>query len=128
MLVIEAGPDYGPYADGRWPNDLLDPRVIPRTHQWGYASTARFGLRDLPLERAKVIGGCSAHNGMAAIGYRHDYDGWAAAGNEGWDTASLLPHFIAASARLRVLTPARQDLGPFHEAVLDASARRHSAH
>ena len=24
VCLVEAGPDYGPYADGRWPEDILD--------------------------------------------------------------------------------------------------------
>src|SRR5262245_46829554 len=57
VLVIEAGPDYGPAAAERWPADLLDATTLPTSHDWGY----RDGR--LPLDRAKVIGGCSVHNG-----------------------------------------------------------------
>src|SRR5215216_4949796 len=86
VLLLEAGPDYGPREGGGWPADLLDSRSLPQgSHSWNYVSSARHGERDLRLERARVIGGCSAHNGCAAIwGHRLDYDGWAALGNEGW--------------------------------------------
>jgi choline dehydrogenase len=122
VLLLEAGPDYGPHDGGGWPADLLDSRALPQSHSWGYVSSARHGARGLPLDRARVIGGCSAHNGCAAIwGHRLDYDGWAALGNQGWSAADLLPHFRRASARLRVHTPTRAEIGPFHAAVLDAA-------
>jgi choline dehydrogenase len=122
VLLLEAGPDYGPHDGGGWPADLLDSRVLPQSHSWGYVSSARTGARGLPLDRARVIGGCSAHNGCAVIwGHRLDYDGWAALGNEGWSAADLLPLFRQASARLRVHTPTRAEIGPFHAAVLDAA-------
>src|SRR5947209_4107878 len=61
VLVLEAGPDYGPLSGGAWPKDLVDGRSIPmESHNWGYLSAAKFGRPDLALERARVIGGCSA--------------------------------------------------------------------
>src|SRR5205823_9554187 len=76
----------------------------------------------LKLDRARVIGGCSAHNGCAAIwGHRLDYDRWAALGSEDWSAADLRPLFERASARLRVHIPTRDELGPFHAAVLEAA-------
>src|SRR5438045_7895030 len=91
VLVLEAGPDYGAYADGRWPRDLLDAKCLATSHHdWGYRSGARYGERELPLERARVIGGCSSHNGCAAVwGHRLDYDGWEALGNPGWGADAL---------------------------------------
>src|SRR6188474_3135314 len=66
VLLLEAGPDYGAFANGGWPDDLLDSRALATTHHdWGYRSAARYGARELPLERARVIGGCSSHNGCA---------------------------------------------------------------
>src|SRR5215211_4980921 len=66
VMLIESGPDYG-------------------------ASTGRPGHL---LERARVIGGCSSHNGCAAIwGSQADYDGWVALGNAGWSADALLPFF-----------------------------------
>src|SRR5919197_1781519 len=35
VCLVEAGPDYGPYADGRWPDDLLDGRRLAlHSHCW----------------------------------------------------------------------------------------------
>jgi len=44
--------------------------------------------------RGKVLGGSSSTNAMAYIrGQREDFDGWAAAGCEGWDYENVLPYF-----------------------------------
>ena len=57
VCLIEAGPDYGPRADGRWPPELVDPSGIPDSHDW------RDDGASLPW--ARVLGGCSAHNACA---------------------------------------------------------------
>ena len=47
--------------------------------------------------RGKVLGGSSSINAMVyARGHASDYDGWAAAGNPGWDYSSVLPYFMRA--------------------------------
>jgi choline dehydrogenase len=121
VLLLEAGPDYGNRADGQWPADLLDGRVLSDSHDWGYTSAARAGLPDHRLQRARVIGGCSSHNGCIALwGSRADYDGWAAAGNPGWSADELLPFFEKAVAALRVRDFAPAEVTPFHTACLQA--------
>src|SRR4051794_28503804 len=87
VVVLEAGPDYGLLAGGAWPADLLDGATIPYSHEWGYTSGASLPGRVVEFERAKVIGGCSTHNGCVQVwGHRLDYDDWAAQGNTGWST------------------------------------------
>ena len=84
VLVLEAGPDYGPLRSGQWPAELLDASQLPLTHDWGYTSENQIAGRLIHFDRARVIGGCSSHNGrQIAIGHRLDYDGWAARGNPG---------------------------------------------
>src|SRR5207249_8097952 len=61
VCLVEAGPDYGPASEGYWPNELLDARVRPGTHDWGYGEEREDGTTVLE-PRARVIGGCSAHN------------------------------------------------------------------
>jgi choline dehydrogenase len=122
VLLIEAGPDYGAFAKGRWPVELTDARAIPSSHDWGYDSGAQYGGRVIKFERARVMGGCSAHNGCAAIwGSRLDYDNWAALGNRGWSTEELLPFFRAGSERLRVRIPPREEVTPYQLTWLDAA-------
>ena len=123
VLVLEAGPDYGALADRHWPPDLLDARAISYSHDWGYDSGSTYPQRTVPFERARVIGGCSSHNGCAAIwGHRRDYDDWAAAGLGGWSTADLLPFFASAARRARVRNYASAEVTPFHRRCLEAAA------
>ena len=75
VCLIEAGPDYGPRSSGAWPTDLLDPRSLTFTHDWGT------GGEDERSLGARVIGGCSTHNAcMAVVGTPDDYSEWG----EGW--------------------------------------------
>lgn len=122
IVVLEAGPDFGPYDSGRWPGDLLDARALGYTHDWKYTSEDTYPDRVVPFERAMVIGGCSSHNGCAAIwGSRVDYDAWAALGLAGWSTAELEPAFARANEMMRVRNYADDEVTPFHRAVLEAA-------
>jgi choline dehydrogenase len=117
VLLLEAGPDYGRLDDGRWPAELTDASTIPTSHDWGYVSD---DARPLPFERAKVIGGCSAHNGCTVSwGHRADYDGW---GLPGWSADELAPLFAEASRRLRTRRFGDDELTPFHRGFIDAGA------
>lgn len=60
---------------------------------WCYSLEPQRGLngRTLPYPRGKVLGGCSAINGMIYIrGQRQDYDGWQL---PGWSWDEVLPRF-----------------------------------
>ena len=116
VLLLEAGPDYGPPSTGDWPERLLDPTLMPVEEvSWEYTSACRYGTPDMALQRARVMGGCSSHNGCAAVwGHRSDYDAWAVA-NPGWSDAEVEPLFREVNARLRVVTPPRAELTPFHQ-------------
>src|SRR5438132_6712246 len=92
VCLVEAGPDYGPASEGYWPSELLDARVRPGTHDWGYGEEREDGTT-VSEPRARVIGGCSAHNLCAALwGMPADYDAWAAAAPTRW---------LSRGARLR---------------------------
>ncbi|MEO8601995.1 MAG: GMC family oxidoreductase [bacterium] len=124
VLLLEAGPDYGPYDAARWPAELLDARALPVSHDWGYDSAETWPHRRLAFERARVVGGCSAHNGCAEIwGSRLDYDGWVELGNPGWSADELLPLFEAGAARLRVRRTPTAEVTPFQLACLQAAPR-----
>ena len=102
VLVVEAGPDYGRFEDGRWPADLLDATSIPLSHDWDLTGTSAPG-DTLDLPRARVVGGCSAHNGCtASLGAREDYDEWCRLGNAGWDAETVEPLLSWAHDRFRV--------------------------
>lgn len=123
VVVLEAGPDFGPFASGRWPEDLLDARALGYSHDWRYDSEETYPGRKVAFERARVIGGCSSHNGCAAIwGSRVDYDGWAALGLDGWAMDDLLPFFASASERMRVRKPLPDEITPFQDAAMQAAS------
>lgn len=92
VCLVEAGPDYGPWEQGRWPAELLDPRREPRTHDWGLVEWREDG-RAMPEPRARVVGGCSTHNLAAAVwGLPDDADRWARlTGDQRWCHRALLP-------------------------------------
>ena len=105
VLLLEAGPDYGHADDHQWPRDLLSASAIPLSHDWGMDSGAACKHRVLDFPRARVIGGCSAHNGCtASVGARADYDGWEASGNAGWGADSMSPLLDLVRRRFRVRT------------------------
>jgi choline dehydrogenase len=119
ILVLEAGPDFGPYGGGGWPSDVLDATWLAQSHQCGYASDDGYHGRRVEFPRAAMIGGCSSHNGCAAIwGSALDYDGLAAGGFAGWSRAEVEPLLRAASERMRVRIPGEAELAPFHRAAL----------
>ncbi len=44
VLLIEAGPDYGPFGSPEWPAALLDPTRMPVDEvSWNYISAAQHG-------------------------------------------------------------------------------------
>jgi choline dehydrogenase len=119
VVVLEAGPDYGSVTSGRWPEGLLDPAVMTFSHDWGYSGEV--GGRVVRFPRARVVGGCSAINGAAAVhGSRVDYDRWAAAGNPGWDADALAPLFESVWRKLNVVRVDRTEVTPFQAACLQA--------
>jgi len=68
----------------------------PHQNNWSYKTQAEHGLgqRRADLPRGKVLGGCSAINGMVYVrGQAEDFDHWAALGNKGWSYQDVLPYF-----------------------------------
>lgn len=124
VLLVEAGPDYGPLGGGGWPAPLLDADRPPTGHDWGYHSEGTLPGRILPFERGKVLGGSSAVNGCACLwGHEQDYDGWAARGLPGWSARSMLPRLRRSSAVLGVRRQTRDELDRVQAAFLTAAVR-----
>jgi choline dehydrogenase len=93
VLLLEAGP-----ADkNMWVHipagvmKLLSSKLI-----WPYFTEPEPGLKGKRVywPRGKVLGGCSAVNGMAYVrGQPSDYDAWAQMGCQGWAWDDVLLHF-----------------------------------
>jgi choline dehydrogenase len=112
VCLIEAGPDYGHYAEGRWPQELLNPRSLVFTHDWG-----RGGEDDRSLG-ARVIGGCSAHNACLLLeGARSDYDEWG----PDWSYATIAPCLERARETLGAARANTDRPAPLHAAFLAAA-------
>ena len=104
VCLVEAGPDYGPLAGGRWPADLIDPHQLPVSHDWCHDDG--FGWS------ARVMGGCSTHNAcLLTWGAAADYDGWG----HGWSAAALEPYRTRAEEAIGC--GPRAEPGAWHDAV-----------
>ena len=113
VVLIEAGPDYGPHGTPGWPTDLVDATTLALSHDWGY------GDGRWTWERARVIGGCSSHNGaIAAVGHRVDYDAW---GLPGWTADDVAPLFRTVVENMRVRVYGQDEVVPFHRHCLEAA-------
>jgi choline dehydrogenase-like flavoprotein len=111
VCLVEAGPDYGPFGD-RWPGDLLDARALAFSHSWETDRDDRSQLR------ARVIGGCSAHN--ACILLRPppaDFEAWG----PGWSHAEVAPSLDRAEAAFAPRRFASEELSPWHRASAEAA-------
>jgi choline dehydrogenase len=114
VCLVEAGPDYGRLEEGRWPQDMLDARTLPMSHLWETEPD------DRSASRARIIGGCSAHNACVVVwGSRADYDEWG----DGWTFADLEPYLRRAETAIGTRRDREADLSPFHRALLEAGPR-----
>ena len=94
VLLLEAG------GDDNWiwfhiPVGYLFAIGNPRA-DWMYRTSTEKGLngRSLAYPRGRVLGGCSAINGMIYMrGQARDYDGWRQMGLTGWGWDDVLPIF-----------------------------------
>ncbi|MEV6712885.1 GMC family oxidoreductase N-terminal domain-containing protein [Lentzea sp. NPDC051208] len=97
VLLIEAGE---PVTRSGFDKIELSLRSLWRTEvDWGYDTEPQQhadGQR-LHWPRGKTLGGSSAICGLVYTrGLASDYDGWAAAGCDGWDYASVVRSFVAS--------------------------------
>lgn len=102
VLLLEAGgPDLNPWIHiplgyGKL---FVDPGV-----NWLYQTEpqAQLGGRRIAQPRGKVLGGSSSINGLVYVrGQGQDFDGWRAAGAQGWGFDDVLPYFRKAEDQVR---------------------------
>jgi choline dehydrogenase len=112
VCLVEAGPDYGQYAQGRWPQDMLDARRLAFSHAWETDREDRSQLR------ARILGGCSAHNACIMLeGAPADYDEWG----HGWSYDAIKPYLQRAEREMRVRRFMAEELSPWHSAFASAA-------
>lgn len=112
VALIEAGPADGGMAT-RIPAAWV--KLFKSKVDWDYATEPQPGLngRRIYWPRGRVLGGSSATNAQMYVrGAAADFDGWAEAGNPGWDYASLLPYFRASEHNSRGADRFHGDGGP----------------
>jgi choline dehydrogenase len=108
IALVEAGPDYGSQASGSWPQDLVDAHHTPESHDWGFDQS-----------RARVVGGCSAHNECALVhALPGDYDRW---GIPGWTDSDLAPAVDYMARTLPITTCPDDKLATWQRAFLDTA-------
>src|SRR5439155_6315350 len=89
-----------------------DGRQLAFSHSWETDREDRSQLR------ARIMGGCSAHNACVALeGDPEDYD-WG----DGWSYAALEPYFRRAEHELRVRRFSPEELSPWHRAFVAANS------
>jgi choline dehydrogenase len=84
VLLLEAGTAYG--VDG-YPDDLRDPARVPANpeHEWGFTARGGAASPQIDVARAKVLGGCSAHNATVSMRARpSDVRDWHRHGLDDW--------------------------------------------
>ncbi len=121
VCLVEAGPDYGSYADGRWPADILDGRWLALdSHRWEQDDPD-----DRSQARARILGGCSAHNACVLLrGADADYDEWG----PGWTAGELRPYLERAERMFRTRILPDAELSPWHRAFAEVAGGDAIAH
>jgi choline dehydrogenase len=113
VCLVEAGPDYGPYEDGRWPEDMVDGRTLAFSHAW-----ERLDEEDRSQLRARIVGGCSAHNACALLrGVPADYDEWG----QGWSHGAIEPYLERGERELRARRFSDEEVSPWQGAFAAAA-------
>jgi len=124
--LIEAGP-HDHHVLVRTPAGIgaLLPRAGARNY--GYQTVPQEGLdgRRGYQPRGRGLGGSSSINAMIYTrGTPSDYDGWAAAGCDGWGWEDVLPYFRRAECNVRLAgmddDPLHGGTGPLHVSDLCA--------
>lgn len=101
VCLLEAGPaDRNPFIHlpAGFIKVIFDPKLT-----WGLETEPGPAIngRKLPVIQGKVLGGSGSINGMVWVrGQRHDFDDWAAAGNDGWSFKDVLPYYRKLERRI----------------------------
>jgi len=118
VLLIEAGPDFTTFDS--LPDELKYSNTQyafreGATYDWGYSATASERHSNMSVPRARVMGGCTSHNGPGPMFYRgvpEDFDNWANLGNTEWSFEKVLPYFIKLEKQDDIDSPFHGTNGP----------------
>ena len=120
VCLIEAGPSD--QAEPRALELVRWSEMLEGEYDYDYRSVAQpHGNSEVRQARARILGGCSAHNNM--IAWRPpaaDLEEWVASGAVGWDPGSFLPLFDRLLTRIEPVAPEHRNA--FLVAVLEAAA------
>ena len=100
VLLLEAGPE----SNSMWVGMPIafSKLFMSKTLNWGYSTEPEAKLNDRPIywPRGKLLGGCSAINGLSYIrGHFEDFNLWRQLGNAGWGWSDVLPYFLKSERR-----------------------------
>jgi len=99
VCLLEAGGSHNHWSVNIPVMGLIN---VKSKRNWKFETTPQKGLggRKGFQPRGKILGGSSCLNAMIYIrGHKTDYDGWAAAGNQGWSYDEVLPYFKKSQNR-----------------------------
>ena len=113
VLLIESGP-----SDKTWktamPAALLYTMHDPKyNYLYNTEPDTYMNNRKMFCPRAKMLGGCSSHNGMVHVrGNAMDFENWAQLGLSEWNYANVLPYFQKSENIEGLSEEFRNDQGP----------------
>ena len=113
VLLIESGP-----SDKTWktamPAALLYTMHDPKyNYLYDTEPETYMNNRKMFCPRAKMLGGCSSHNGMVHVrGNAMDFENWAQLGLSEWNYANVLPYFQKSENIEGLSEEFRNDQGP----------------
>ena len=113
VLLIESGP-----SDKTW-KTAMPAAVLYTMHdpKYNYLYNTEpetyMNNRKMFCPRAKMLGGCSSHNGMVHVrGNAMDFENWAQLGLSEWNYANVLPYFQKSENIEGLSEEFRNDQGP----------------
>lgn len=112
VLLIESGPsDQSPLIKmPRGIGKILEPG---NSRVWDYQALPATGKPSELWLKGRTLGGSSSVNGMVYMrGAPADYDGWAAAGCEGWGWEHIQRQYVALENHILGSTTWRGENGP----------------